>query len=267
METVNHTNQASGFREAWDLRTVIGEAASLRIEVLGGLAFYKGLDRLEVATDELALSLVYLAFETLAVPLSKLADIVGCDMASLRQQLRDFKEQCGALDYVHEDSFRLHAEVDMLNFSYAVSDGYFQHALKLYQARPEQALLAHVQTQSPVFQAWQADLAACLHLLFLDALRGRYETLALADDIEAAIAVAKEVLSYDPLDEYTHQRVMQLELFRGNFKGALEQFASCKTVLETFLGLKPMQETSELADIIEALAQDNDYFFFEDPLS
>jgi len=70
------------------------------------------------------------------------------------------------------------------------------------------------------------------------------------DFIDEAIAVARELLEIDPVDESTHQRVMQLELHRGNLKGALYQYRFCSFALETYLGIEPLDETKALADVV-----------------
>ena len=113
-------------------------------------------------------------------------------------------------------------------------------------------------------QEWYCIEQAKVQLLYQDALRGHYQVLAMADDIQGAIRVARVLLELDPLDEYTHQRIMQLELFRGNLKGAMQQFETCCQKLSSLLGVEPLAETRELADIIDALLFDQQLFSEDD---
>ena len=232
----------------------------LSIKVLGEISFFLGERRLTLESADLRAALVYLALEPLPISYHELARFVGAkETTEFYQDLQTFAASTSSLEFLAQDCLRLHAIVDVLLFEYALQDGYFAEALTIYQGETDKTLFGRLKPKTVRFQEWCLIEQARLRLSLQEALRGRYETLALADDIDGAIRIAKQLLSLDPLDEYTHQRIMQLELFRGNFSAALEQFQTCKGVLAQLLGVEPLTETTELADIIDALSYDQSF--------
>lgn len=229
----------------------------LSLTLLGEPAVFLHETPLSFSSPDLLPALSYLALQTVPIRLKDLTTLMGVERREeFRESLLAFASATNALEILDNNGLRLHAVVDVLLFEYAVQDGYFEEALSIYQALPEQSFLKNLQPKTQAFQEWCLIEEARLKLLYQDALRGRYETLALSDDIKGAIAVAKQLVCHDPLDEYSHQRIMQLELFQGNLSAALAQYEACKFVLAQYLGVEPLQETQELADIIDALSYD-----------
>ena len=68
----------------------------------------------------------------------------------------------------------------------------------------------------------------------------------------AGIPHAARLLQMDPLREETHRQFMLLLLRNGQRRAALEQYASCRAVLDHELGVAPTAETTALYECIRA---------------
>lgn len=81
-------------------------------------------------------------------------------------------------------------------------------------------------------------------------LAGYLETLVEAERAQGrfaqAITYARRRLSLDPLHEPAHRLLMQLYVWAGERGAALRQYQECARILETELGVKPLEETSRL---------------------
>ncbi|MCA9835521.1 MAG: bacterial transcriptional activator domain-containing protein [Trueperaceae bacterium] len=256
------TGRISGERVRLEFGT---EVSNLRINLLGTPTVYLGEKPVHLTSDDLLKALSYLALQALPVSQERLVRLIQPqNPEEFLKNLRDFARTSGALEFFAGETLRLHAVVDVLLLEYAVQDGYFSDALALYHHRTDQTFMEGLEPGTSELQEWYCIEQAKVQLLYQDALRGHYQVLAMADDIQGAIRVAKVLLELDPLDEYTHQRIMQLELFRGNLKGAMQQFETCCQKLSSLLGVEPLAETRELADIIDALLFDQQLFSEDD---
>ena len=91
---------------------------------------------------------------------------------------------------------------------------------------------------------------------------------------ERAIGYGRQILSQDPLREDIHREVMRLNMESGHRTEAIRHFKNCCKILETELGVEPMEETKALyAKIIRLtdpymlksdLSQTRDSTTFED---
>ncbi|MCB0069162.1 MAG: tetratricopeptide repeat protein, partial [Caldilineaceae bacterium] len=100
------------------------------------------------------------------------------------------------------------------------------------------------------FEAWRVAQQESLHtqaLIAFDALASFYERRG---EIEKARRYFARRLELEPWDEETHRRVMRLLARHGLRGAALQQFESCKRILEAELGVEPSVETLELAQQI-----------------
>lgn len=100
------------------------------------------------------------------------------------------------------------------------------------------------------FEAWRVAQQESLHtqaLVAFDALASYYERRG---EIEKARRFFARRLELEPWDEETHRRVMRMLARHGLRGAALQQFESCKRILEVELGVDPSSETLELAQQI-----------------
>ena len=81
---------------------------------------------------------------------------------------------------------------------------------------------------------------------YLGVLRALVERLAAARLHQAALSYAHRWLAADPLDEAAHRALMRLYAAMGQPAQVVEQFAQCRRVLETELGVAPGDETVRL---------------------
>ncbi|MBA2312740.1 MAG: AAA family ATPase, partial [Actinobacteria bacterium] len=104
---------------------------------------------------------------------------------------------------------------------------------------------------SPNFEDWQlsqsenrrAELGSILEVAVrANAGRGRY------DD---ASRHARAWLELDSLNEPAHRWLMRLHAWRGERSAALQQYRRCVEVLDTELGVAPLEETTELQRAIK----------------
>ncbi len=67
-----------------------------------------------------------------------------------------------------------------------------------------------------------------------------------AGDSPQAIAVARQLVELDPLNEDGHRRLMLAYARTGRRGHALRQFLECRHALVTALGIEPSDETAAL---------------------
>lgn len=243
------------FVETKGLKAELAKDAVLYAQFLGGVSFYFKRQALELASDDLRNALTYLAFQRFPVSLDEVFKFIdGSNIGDLQAQLRQFAKETKALEFLKAGRFlRLHLDTDVNDFEMAVQSSAYGEALANVDLMPSESFLQGLKVPSVAFANWQCVEQVRLNQMFLDALRGHYEALAKNNQINEALSLARTLLSFDPLDESTHQRVMQLELHRGNLEGALEQFTACQGVLDRLLGVEPLEETEELAEVIHSL--------------
>jgi TolB-like protein/DNA-binding SARP family transcriptional activator len=117
-------------------------------------------------------------------------------------------------------------------------------AAKLYRGD----FLAGLRVASEPFSEWvsveRARLAAAMSDL-LYRLAG-----ALVDDVEAAIAAAQRLATFDPLREDGQRLLIRLLAMAGRRDAALKQHTVCTAVLKRELGVAPEPQTAALAEAV-----------------
>lgn len=83
-------------------------------------------------------------------------------------------------------------------------------------------------------------------------LAERSETSERALDFEDALQHAQELLTFEPLSEEAHRRVMRLLYLKGDRAAALLAFDNCERVLKNEVGARPSAETMALLATVEA---------------
>ncbi len=99
---------------------------------------------------------------------------------------------------------------------------------------------------SPEFDSWQRAAADELRRELARALGQLSAALARAGRYDAAIPHARRQVALDPLDEPSHQRLIELLAATGNRAEALRQYRECVRHLDRELGVRPLPETTEL---------------------
>jgi len=105
---------------------------------------------------------------------------------------------------------------------------------------------------SPAFDEWQFFEAERLRQALAGALDRLVERLSRDKNGEAALEYARRRLALDPLHEPAHRQLIRLYLRNGQRSAAVRQYRECVRVLETELGVPPLEETTALyLDILE----------------
>jgi len=115
---------------------------------------------------------------------------------------------------------------------------------------------------APLFEEWVLNKQEQFHLLAIQAfyqLAG--DTLRRAD-YKLTIEYLRQLVSLDPLQEEAHQYLMLAYANLGQQVAAVQQYETCRRVLDKELGLTPMPETTALYQQIKtgnfALAESRD---------
>lgn len=103
---------------------------------------------------------------------------------------------------------------------------------------------------SPQFDDWQFFQAEELRQEFAGALQKLAHLKASQKDYEAAVALTRQWLALDPLQEAAHRDLMLFFARHGQRNAALRQYRECVRVLEQELGVPPLDETTALYQAI-----------------
>jgi oligopeptide transport system substrate-binding protein len=98
----------------------------------------------------------------------------------------------------------------------------------------------------PVFEEWVLGEQERLRSLAVEALRTLVRLHRARGEYAAAVAYAQQLLTLDPWREEAHRELMRLLALSGQRSAALAQYETCRRVLETELGLEPLEETTAL---------------------
>jgi TolB-like protein/Tfp pilus assembly protein PilF len=131
--------------------------------------------------------------------------------------------------------------VDAVEFARLAAGGGVQalrEAMTLYRGD----LLDGLAIFDPAFEEWVALERERLRDLAIATL----ERLWPQETAEQRIAVAKRLLSLDPLREAAHRALMQAYAEQGNAAVALRQYETCRGLLRRELDVAPAAETEEL---------------------
>ncbi|HEU5034726.1 MAG TPA: AAA family ATPase, partial [Mycobacteriales bacterium] len=99
---------------------------------------------------------------------------------------------------------------------------------------------------SAEFEEWHAEVASTFRRQLAVAL-GRLVDAEVADgNLDAGVETAQRWLSLDPLHEPAHHMLMRLYAWRGERSAAMRQFRACVRILDSELGVEPLDETQAL---------------------
>ncbi len=104
---------------------------------------------------------------------------------------------------------------------------------------------------SPGFQEWVIFQREQYLRYLLSALQTLCDYFRLVGKFELAHKYAYRLVSLDPLDESAHRRLMVVLAMSGKRAAALEQFLTCRRILQSELGVAPSIETITLNDKIK----------------
>jgi molecular chaperone HtpG len=104
---------------------------------------------------------------------------------------------------------------------------------------------------SPGFQEWVIFHREQYLRYLLSALQTLSDYFRLVGKFELAHKYAYRLVSLDPLDESAHRRLMVVLAMSGKRAAALEQFLTCRRILQGELGVAPSIETVTLYDKIK----------------
>jgi molecular chaperone HtpG len=93
------------------------------------------------------------------------------------------------------------------------------------------------------FQEWLAIYREQFFRYLLSALQILSDYFQNVGNFELAQQYARRLVSLDPLDESTHQRLMYILAISGKRAAAIEQFQICRRTLRTEIGVEPSSET------------------------
>lgn len=96
------------------------------------------------------------------------------------------------------------------------------------------------------FQDWAIFERERLIDLHIRARRKLMQSYALTEFHERGLAHGQAILAEDPLREDVHRDMMRLYAASGNRSGAIQQYLSCKALLDKELAVEPMIETQRL---------------------
>ncbi len=212
--------------------------------------------------------LAVLAFAEGPVGRDTLAALLWPDYARARAALRRTLSALQAVigfDWIlsdtHELSLRrsenLIVDIDTFRtFSQAAHSGsvaerraQLRHAALLYR---DDFLAGFTLRDSAPFDEWQRSWADRLRRDFADVLEHLSALEAEAGSLPEAIACANRWLGLDPLNEPAHRALMALYARAGQRGAAVQQYRECVRVLESELGVAPLDATTALyRDLVE----------------
>lgn len=119
----------------------------------------------------------------------------------------------------------------------------FQQALECYKAD----LL-----EEDVYEDWSIEVRSELKNLFLQAVEGHAECLALFGRFESAVDAIEQALIADPCRENAYRKKMIYEFLSGNSNNAIQTYERCEKELSEQLGVEPSQNISNLKQMIKS---------------
>ncbi len=136
--------------------------------------------------------------------------------------------------------------VDALDLVRGARDGDLTRAL----AAGTGALLdGHALEDAPAFEGWLGAWRARLAELGREVRARRAAQLETDGDLRGALALHLEVLALDPLQEAHEREAIRLHARLGERERALERYARFHALLAEDLGLEPLPETRQEADL------------------
>ncbi|RME43265.1 MAG: hypothetical protein D6791_15860 [Chloroflexi bacterium] len=105
---------------------------------------------------------------------------------------------------------------------------------------------------SPAFEHWLLYEQERLREMAIHALRRLVDYYLTSGAYRRGIRYARRLLEIDPLFEEAHRKLMRLYALSGRRNSALAQYRDCRTLLQTELGVEPLEETTALYQAILA---------------
>ncbi len=214
---------------------------------------------LKLPTRKARALLCYLASEQRAVQREELTELFWKqgESRNLRRELYRLKQLPGVESWLELDNgVLIHVTTDLSAFMESVEQQDFQKAIKLYQGKADEQLLAGLEPKNaPIFMDWLETKRTELNVLLIDTLQKHTEELENAGRLVEAIELTRQLLEHDPLNESTHRAIMRQEFKRGNLPAALKQYEACRHILAKELDITPLPETLALAQEIEKAAE------------
>ncbi len=221
--------------------------------------FYWQGEILKLPTRKATALLCYLSVQRRAVQREELTELLWKqgESRNLRRELYRLKQLPGAESWLEiDEGVLVHVTTDLSAFIEAVEQQDFQQAIKLYQGKADEQLLAGLEPKNaPVFMDWLESKREELNTLLIDALQKHTEELESSGKLVEATELTRQLLEQDPLNESTHRAIMRQEFKLGNLPAALKQYEVCRHVLAKELDITPLPETLALAQEIEKAAE------------
>jgi DNA-binding SARP family transcriptional activator len=169
---------------------------------------------------------------------------------SLNQTLYELRRGLGN-DWARTHGERIEVspavEVDALDFVAAADAGRDEEALELYRGG---FLDGSHPGETPEFEAWLAGWRQRLSRLHRGVCRRLATARAEAGDREGGLAVAREWVERDPLDDEAQHCLIELLAATGRRSEALQQYAAYEDLLARELEVEPLDHTRELVSRI-----------------
>jgi DNA-binding SARP family transcriptional activator len=224
----------------------------LALELLGPVVLRRNGAALPLTIRKTAAVLVLLALGG-PMPRARVAALLWPDLEealgrrNLRRELARLRE-AGAPDAVQADGDRLALAptlaLDTHSFRHALQAGDAASALAHWRGPPADGL--DLDDAQP-FMDWLGPERDRLQAQRRQALQAAVGAAQTRGDTDTALALLRQLLADDPLQEQHHRAVMQLLASSGRREAALAQYRRCCDLLRDELGLVPMAETEALA--------------------
>ena len=231
----------------------------LRLSTFGSPAVERDGRPITFDTRKATALLTYLAVEGQPQPRDRLAALFwpDADPARARSALRRTVSVTAAQVGDALVAERAHVALadgtwrcDAVDFRELVArgdDAADREAAELYR---DDFLAGFALRDAPAFDDWQAAVADDLRRMFAGVLSRRADVAVEDGDLDAALVTAQRWLSLDPLHEPAHRMLMRLHAWRGDRSAAIRQYRSCARILDSELGVAPLDETRELYDAV-----------------
>jgi TolB-like protein/Tfp pilus assembly protein PilF len=176
---------------------------------------------------------------------------------SLKQALlklrKSFGDEASSPFLADRDSVTLDSgavTVDAAKFERLICEGTTEaltRALSLYRGD----LLDGIDLRDPAFDEWLIIQRQRLRDMAREALARLLDHHLASDSRDQAGAIARQLLTLDPLREAAHRALMRIYADQGQTALALKQYRLCRDALQGELGVKPEAETERLYKAIQ----------------
>jgi len=237
---------------------------TLEVRTLGGLSIqHRGEPVTGFDSRKVPALLVYLACTRRDHPREVLAELFWEDrtqaqaLSNLRVALTSLRQTVEPFVTITRESVGLNPDatawLDAAEFeeqlgAAGTDAARLTSALDLYRGD----FLAGFFVDSAAFEAWATRERERLRLRAMAGLDALLAAHLSSEAYPAGIAAATRLLDMDPLREETHRQLMDLLARSGQRGKALEQYETCRRLLDDELGVAPAPETTALYERIRA---------------